>query len=136
MPKKKCKKVSFPNEEAAGFYMVKLNKTAKYKKKLGNVYLCPDCLTWHMTSQKDDQVHNLEVKLTKKNEHIKKLQSENRILKELIKDGNGLQALVDKIYNLRLENEALKKRVDNHEKPVKIRKKNGSTLNKKKRKVS
>lgn len=45
-----CKKTKFATEEYAAAYVKKLQKTSKRKVVPQRTYLCPECLTWHLTS--------------------------------------------------------------------------------------
>lgn len=80
-----CKKVRFVNEEAALFYIQKLKKTSKRARKPVNAYLCPQCLSWHLTSieskenkqliYKDREIVNLKKKIDHLNKEIQRLKS-------------------------------------------------------------
>jgi len=59
-----CKKVSFLNEKFALEYIAKLKKTSYRDIKPVNTYLCPKCLTWHITSIESKEVK--EVKYLKR----------------------------------------------------------------------
>lgn len=83
-----CKKVRFANEKFAQEYINKLSRTSNRERKPLRAYLCPFCLTWHLTSQIDrnDQFtddHKAELK--KKNEIIRTLQDRIHKLKQKIR---------------------------------------------------
>lgn len=52
-----CKKASFANEEIAMKFIKKLQETSKRQKVPKSAYLCPKCMTWHITSSRqwDDE---------------------------------------------------------------------------------
>lgn len=45
-----CNKVKFATEAFALYYLEKLKATSCRTKTPKSVYLCPKCLTWHLTS--------------------------------------------------------------------------------------
>jgi hypothetical protein len=98
--KRSCKKTTFRNEESAMFYVQKLQETSMNDKIPRNAYFCPDCLLWHITSQKkafQEYTRSLELKITQQHDVEQKYkslftqsqwqQSEiNRLTKELQKE--------------------------------------------------
>jgi len=77
MTKNKCSKVSFCDEKFALQYIKILKKTSKRERKPVTAYLCQHCLTWHLTSTDPiskevlylkRQIHNLQLKLSKKDD--------------------------------------------------------------------
>jgi len=84
-----CNKVCFCDEEAALFYIDKLQKTSKRKRIPVRAYLCDKCLTWHITSTKCysyDSIKKLEGKVKRKENHINELNKINRNLKEKVEN--------------------------------------------------
>lgn len=54
-----CKKVKFSNEKFALDYIGKLRKTSVRDIVPARAYLCPECMSWHLTSKPDTTVENL-----------------------------------------------------------------------------
>ena len=84
---RKCTKVCFANESAADFYIKKLKKTSKRSVKPITSYLCPSCLSWHLSSS----INYDDMKMIYKDREIANLKT--------------------KVLNLRNENETLKKKL-------------------------
>jgi uncharacterized protein YlaI len=79
--KTRCKKTYFANETQALLFIAKLKKTSLRERKPVNTYLCPHCLSWHLTRIElkevkevkylKRQIENLKVK-------IERLQNEKK----------------------------------------------------------
>lgn len=71
---RECKKVKFIDEAAAIYYVNKLKRTSTRTSIPTGQYLCPYCLSWHLTSRKskeEETIEKLKAELQKKNEKIK-----------------------------------------------------------------
>lgn len=94
-----CKKVSFSDEESAEYYIEKLQRTSKRKKKPVRSYLCEKCFNWHLTSKRKNQVDEPEV--AKLKQKIVKLE---RRIQHLTNESNNktkkIKKFHDEIYDL------------------------------------
>lgn len=83
-----CKKTKFVNEAQAFAYVEKLQKTSERVYKPSRAYLCPICLTWHLTKTDDWEslrIKRLEGEILKKNEIITRLEARIVELKNQLK---------------------------------------------------
>lgn len=72
-----CTKVKFSDEKQAKYYIDKLKNTSIREKKPIRAYLCPHCLSWHLTSktEKEDlQMEKYRQEIKNKNAIITQLQ--------------------------------------------------------------
>lgn len=86
-----CTKAKFSDEKQAQYYIDKLKNTSIREKKPIRAYLCPHCLSWHLTSktEKDDlqmgkyrqEIKNKNALITQMNERIRELKEKVRELK-------------------------------------------------------
>lgn len=87
-----CDKTRFTTEKDAVFYIEKLKKTSIRDKRPKSAYLCPHCLSWHLTSQ-DQKYDNRIAKYTAEIKRLgfiikslnEKIESQKKQIKELIK---------------------------------------------------
>lgn len=71
-----CTKTKFINEKYALEYVKKLQATSVRSKKPQSAYLCPVCMTWHLTSKIHDDyylVNKLRQDIQEKRNLINKL---------------------------------------------------------------
>lgn len=83
----KCTKVSFINQEYADMYIEKLRKTSTREIKPIRSYLCPQCLTWHLTkirSVESSEVINRNRQIENLKNKIILLESDNKKLRQTI----------------------------------------------------
>ena len=96
-----CKKVRFSDEVSAERYIIILNRTEK-KRRVTPVraYLCPDCLSWHLTSGKDREEEEIRKLKWRVEELSKKVNNQNRVINEL---NHKIREVKDKNNELRKE---------------------------------
>ena len=82
-----CKKVSFINESFANEYINKLQSTSVRRIKPVRAYLCPKCLTWHLTSiegyeqrKHTNRIKNYERQISNLQKRIVHLETQVEIL--------------------------------------------------------
>ena len=80
-----CKKVSFATENDALYYVDKLQRTSTRQRIPNDTYLCPHCLSWHLTSKTNYLVlENSKLKrdIISLNTQIELLKFENEKLRQ------------------------------------------------------
>jgi hypothetical protein len=91
-----CNKVKFINEDYALQYLDKLKNTSKRKVIPQRVYLCEECLNWHLTSSNT---------LLTLSEHLEIVQKYRNLIDNLTKQNTNLQnknkGLSDEIKHLK-----------------------------------
>jgi hypothetical protein len=79
-----CPKTYFLNEKEAQNYLDILKKTSNRDKIPRRAYLCPKCLTWHLTSKERD-IDTIQLLRQKNNELRKLLSEKDQIINQLKK---------------------------------------------------
>lgn len=103
---KGCTKVKFATEKDAVFYIDKLKKTSVREKKPLRAYLCPFCISWHLTSREDyDTPHKNVVKW-----YTTQIESKN---KTIVIQKNTIKELKETINDLHHKIKILKKGYSN-----------------------
>ncbi len=76
-----CKKVKFATNADADFYIKKLGATSSRKKIPTRAYFCRHCNAWHLTSQQNKEVEELNNTIINLRNELAAAKQENEILR-------------------------------------------------------